>query len=51
MCQSTSPQENCVSKGSNSNSTIIDANATIVSGVPSLLRASGVGEVVDDEWD
>ena len=47
--QSASPQESCASKGSNSNCTIINANATTVSSVASVLRASGVGVVVDGE--
>ena len=45
-CQTGSPQESCVSKGTNSNCTIININATTVSGVARLLRAAGV--VVDD---
>ena len=39
--QSASPQENGVSKGSNSNTT--------VSGVASVLRASGVGVGINDK--
>ena len=47
--QSASPEENSASKGSNSNCTIVNVNATTFSGVAIILRASGVGVVVDNK--
>ena len=47
--QFASPQENCASKGSKRNCTIVKINATTVHGVARILRASGMGVVVDDK--
>ena len=42
VCKTASPQESCVSKGTNSNCAIVNINATTVTGVAGLLKAAGV---------
>ena len=44
--KTASPKESCVSEGTNSNCTIVNANATTVTGVAGPLKAAGV---VDDD--